>query len=56
MKPTPPKQNTFWIATVVTALGIVGRFVTLPFVSQYAFFFVVVGFILLWLSVTMKGF
>ncbi|HUV16059.1 MAG TPA: hypothetical protein VMW28_05800 [Pelolinea sp.] len=56
MKLTPPKQNTFWVATVLAALGLVGSFVSLPFVSQYAFWFVLVGFVVLWFGNFVKGF
>jgi hypothetical protein len=56
VKLTPPKQATFWIATILAALGIIGSFVALPFVSENAFLFVVAGFIVLWLGNTMKGF
>ncbi len=56
MKLTPPKKNTFWVATILAVLGFVGNFVALPFVSQYAFWFVVVGFVVLWLANAMKGF
>ncbi len=56
MRLTPPKKNVFWIATVLAALGFVGNFVSIPFVSAYAFWFVVVGFVLLWLGNAVKGF
>jgi hypothetical protein len=56
MRLTPPTQKVFWIATVLAALGLVGSFIAIPFVSTYAFWFVVVGFVLLWLGNTMKGF
>jgi len=55
MKLTPPKQNTFWIATILAALGIIGKLITIPFVSANAFWFVAAGFILLWLANTIKG-
>jgi len=56
MKLTPPTRNVFWIATVLAALGLIGNFVSIPFVSAYAFWFVLVGFVLLWLGNTVKGF
>ncbi len=56
MKLTPPTKNVFWIATVLAALGLIGNFVSIPFVSAYAFWFVLVGFVLLWLGNTVKGF
>jgi len=56
MKLTPPTKNVYWIATVLAVLGLLGTFVSIPFVSVYAFWFVVVAFVLLWLGVSMKGF
>jgi hypothetical protein len=56
MKLTPPTKNVFWLSTVVAAVGLVASFVAVPFVSAYAFWFVVVGFVLLWLGNAMKGF
>jgi hypothetical protein len=56
MKLSKPKNSTFWIATVLAVLGLVGNFVTLPVVSQYAFWFVVVGFVVLWLGNYLKDF
>lgn len=56
MKLSAPTTTVFWIATVLAALGIIGSLVTLPIVSQYAFWFVVIGFVLLWLGNTQKGF
>ena len=56
MRLTPPTKKVFWISTVLSALGLVSKFVGIPFVSNYAFWFVVVGNVLLWLGNTMKGF
>jgi hypothetical protein len=58
MKLSAPKKNVFWIATAFAVVGLVGYLVpSLPgFFSTYAFWFVVVGFVLLWLANTMKGF
>ncbi len=55
MKLTPPKVLTFWIAVILGALGFVGTFVSIPFVSAYAFWFLFVGFILLVLGLIVKG-
>lgn len=54
MKLTPPKTVTFWISLILGVLGILGTLTTIPFVSQYAFWFVAVGFIILVLSVLLK--
>jgi hypothetical protein len=56
MKLSAPKNTTFWVATVLAVLGFVGNFVSLPVVSGYAFWFVVIGFVVLWLGNTNKGF
>lgn len=56
MKLTPPKQLVFWIATVLAVLGLLATLVTIPFVSTYAFWFVFVGFVLLWLGLVLKDF
>ena len=57
MKLTPPTKNIFWISVVLAALGLVGRYVSsVPVVSDYHFYFVLVGYILLFLGVAMKGF
>jgi len=56
MRLTPPKKIVFWISTIIAVLGILGTFVAIPFVSSYAFWFVVVGFALLWMGNAVKGF
>lgn len=56
MKLNPPTKIVFWLSTVVAVLGILGKFIGLPIVTGNEFWFVVVGFVLLWLGNTMKGF
>jgi hypothetical protein len=56
MRLTPPKKNVFWISVILAALGFVGTLVSIPFVSAYAFWLMLVGYGLLALGVTMKGF
>ena len=56
MKLNPPKQTTFWVCVVVGLLGIVGRLIpSLPVLSGFAFWLVVIAFVLLALSVTTTG-
>ncbi len=50
-----PKNITWWVAVVVGVLGILARFVKLPFVTQHDFWFVVVGFVLLVLGTLLEG-
>jgi hypothetical protein len=52
---TPPKVVTFIIAVILAALGVVAKFVAIPFVSDYYFWFVVAGFVLLALASLFKG-
>lgn len=56
MRLTPPTKNVFWISVVLAVLGLLGAFASIPFVSANAFWFVVVGYVLLFLGNTMKGF
>lgn len=56
MRLTPPKKNVFWISVVLAALGFLGSLVSIPFVSAYAFWLVLIGYVLLALGVAMKGF
>ncbi len=55
MKLNAPKVITWWIAVIVGVLGIVASFVTIPVLSVYAFWLVVVGFVLLVLGTFVKG-
>jgi len=54
MKLNAPKTVTWWIAVIVGVLGILGQLVAIPFVSDYAFWFVSVGFVLLALATFLK--
>ena len=56
MKLTPPKKNVFWISTVLSALGLVASLINIPVVSPNAFWFVLIGYVLLWLGNAMSGF
>jgi hypothetical protein len=55
MKLSAPKVITWWIAVILGVIGILGSFVTIPFVSTYAFWFVVVAFVLLVLATLLEG-
>jgi hypothetical protein len=56
MKLTPPTQNVFWISVVVAVVGLIAKFGVVAFLTPYAFWLVVVAFVLLVLGNTMKGF
>jgi hypothetical protein len=56
MKLSMPKSSTFYVSLVLVLLAVVGSFVVIPFVSQYAFWVAVVGYVVLMLGNTMSGF
>jgi len=55
MKLSAPKQITWWIALVIGALGILAKLGMIPVLSGYAFWLVVVAFVLLLLATLLKG-
>ena len=56
MKLSAPKQTTFWVCVIVGLLGVVGKLVpSLPLLGPFAFWLVVIAFVLLVLSVTTTG-
>ena len=56
MKLSAPKQLTFWVSVALAVLGLLGVLVTIPFVTGAAFWFVLVGFVLLALGCLLTGF
>ena len=56
MKLSAPTQPIWLLSVILVAVGIVGNLVTIPFVSVYAFWIVVAGYILLFLGSVLKGF
>lgn len=56
MKLTPPTKIVFWISVLLAVLGLVGRYMSVPFLSDYYFYFVLVGYIVLALGNILKGF
>lgn len=55
MRLNAPRFLTFMIALILGVLGIVSRFVPIPLVSVYGFWFVAAGFVLLALAAIFKG-
>jgi hypothetical protein len=55
MKLSAPKKITWWIAVILGVLGILGTFISIPFVSANAFWFAAVAFILLALATFFKS-
>lgn len=56
MKLSAPKKIVWILSIVLVVLGIIGFFITIPFVTGYAFWFVAVGWFLLFLGTSLKGF
>jgi hypothetical protein len=58
MRLNAPKQIVWIIALILGVLGILGTFTEIPLVSEseYAFWFVVVGWLLLIIATVAKGF
>ena len=55
MKFTPPTQVTFWITIVLAVLGLLGSFAAIPFLSAYAFWLVLIAYIVLVVALFVKG-
>ena len=47
MKLSAPRNITFWIAVVLAVLGVLATITTIPVLSGFAFWLVVIGFVLL---------
>jgi hypothetical protein len=56
MKLSAPTTSVWWIAVIFGFLGIISHFVAIPEVSAYRFWFVVVGFLLLFFSTLLNKF
>lgn len=55
MKLSAPKQVTFWVAVIVAVIGVIASFVTIPGLSGFAFWIVVLGFVILAVANLMEG-
>lgn len=55
MKLNAPTQLVWVISVIIGVLGILGKFVAIPFITVNAFWFVTVGFVLLALATLLKG-
>ena len=54
MKLTPPKTVTWWISIALGVLGLLGYVGTIAILSQYAFWLVLAGLVLLVLATLLK--
>jgi heme/copper-type cytochrome/quinol oxidase subunit 1 len=55
MNLSAPMQITWWIAVIVGLAGILANAGMLPFLAAYAFWLVVIGFVLLVLATLVKN-
>ena len=53
--PSAPLNITWWIALILAVLGIIGNFASVPFLSQYSFWFVLASAVLLLIATRVKG-
>jgi hypothetical protein len=51
-----PKQIVFIISLALVVAAVMGMLVSIPFVSTYAFWIAVLGYVLLALGTALKGF
>jgi uncharacterized membrane protein len=56
MKLTPPKKIVFIISLILVIISLVSKFITIPFVTDYQYWVMLVGYVLLGLGVALKGF
>jgi hypothetical protein len=56
MKLTPPTKNVFWISVILAVLGILGKFAGVAVLAPYAFWLVLIAYVLLFLGNAVKGF
>ncbi len=49
-----PSAWTFWLSLVLVVLSIVSTFVKIPFISMYAFWVAVIGYVVLVIGCTLK--
>ena len=56
MRLSAPKKWVFWASAILVALGLVGKFVNVPLLKDFSYWFVVVGYVLLAAGAYLRGF
>jgi hypothetical protein len=51
-----PTRNVFYISVILVVLSLLGRFAGVSALAQYEYWLLLIGYILLLLGVTQKGF
>jgi threonine/homoserine/homoserine lactone efflux protein len=55
MQISAPKQITFWIAVVIAVIGVIAGLASIPVLSGFAFWLVVIAFVVLALGNLVDG-
>ena len=55
MQLSAPKLITWWLALMLGVLGVIAKLVTIPVLSGFAFWLVVIGLVLLLLATSIEG-
>jgi hypothetical protein len=56
MRLNPPTKNVFYLSAALVIVGLAAKLISIPYLSSVAFWIVLVGYLLLLLGNTMKGF
>ena len=56
MRLTPPTKNVFWISVVVAAVALIAQLGVVGVLAPFAFWLMLIAFVLLALGNTLKGF
>ena len=49
-----PSSWTFWLSAVLVVLAVVSTFVKIPYITMYAFWVAVIGYVILVIGCTVK--
>lgn len=56
MRLNAPKKLVWWLSLILVVVSIIGYFVSIPFVTTYKFWILAVGWLLIFLGTSLKGF
>lgn len=55
MAPSSPTRVTWILGLILGILGIIGHFAAVPFISEYNYMLLLIGYVLLALGTTVRG-